>query len=74
MNWQPIATAPIEPFDKEFWYRPHSPRLLVWCGRWAEIATYDYTERGKGRWLDVTGRVTKPTHWMPLPNAPKESE
>ena len=67
MNWQPIETAPIAPFDPEHWYRAASEAVLVYPGR--NIASYSYTQRGKGRWRTWMG-VTCPTHWMPLPPPP----
>jgi hypothetical protein len=69
-EWQPIETAPIEPFNKEKWFERHSPSLLVFAN-YIQIASYGYTERGKGRWIGGLG-VIAPTHWMPLPNKPKE--
>jgi len=63
-KWLPISTAPID-----------TPVLVVWCGvvqnaivelssdgAWAESA-------GDDPWDDFY-----PTHWMPLPPAPKEEE
>lgn len=68
-KWQPIATAPIEPFDKERWYMKHSPYLLLWNGGGISIGSYGYTQRGKGKW-ESNGRIYCPTHWMPLPTPP----
>ena len=68
-EWQPIETAPIEPFNKDKWFMAHSPRLLLWKGH-VVIGSYNYTERGKGRWQDNYGNC-EPTHWMPLPDEPK---
>lgn len=70
-EWQPIETAEIRPFDKEKWFMDHSPRLLLWNGHYAEIGSYGFTSKGKGRWRNYGGIVT-PTHWMPLPPSPKE--
>lgn len=69
MDWKPIETAPIPPFDKEKWYTS-GPSYLLWT-RYPVIGNYGYTERGKGRW-QAYGRNIEPTHWMPLPAAPDE--
>lgn len=71
-DWQPIETAPIEPFDAERWYMSASPNLLVWTSLGTRIASYGYTRQGKGRWRDYHGNI-EPTHWMPLPEAPEAS-
>lgn len=71
-EWQPIETAPIEPFNPARWYSAHSPRLLLWNGGYSVIGNYGFTERGKGRWLDHASRVCEPTHWMPLPPPPEQ--
>jgi hypothetical protein len=69
MKWQPIETAPIQPFDPARYYAPASPAVLV-CTveKWVLIARYRYTKKGKGSWVIEWGsRVCRPTHWMPLP-------
>ncbi len=72
-EWQPIETAPTKPFDPEKWFMEHSERMLV-CrpGGYTTIASYNFTERGKGRWMDHTNRVTMPTLWQPLPPPPND--
>ncbi|WP_445322869.1 DUF551 domain-containing protein [Ramlibacter sp. AN1015] len=70
-TWQPIETAPTGPFDYDRWFMPHSPRLLLWVGEYAVIGTYNFTERGKGRWQGPLGNIS-PTHWMPLPAPPSK--
>lgn len=67
-DWQPIETAPIQPFVKEKWF-VSGPSILLWK-HYPIIGEYGYTQQGKGRWL-AYGRVVEPTHWMPLPEAPK---
>lgn len=75
MKWQPIETAPK---DGEI--------LLIWIGdvdfgycrngKWFVINNGDYLYGGHGR--DYACGVhdsfvyRPPTHWMPLPEAPKE--
>lgn len=71
-EWQPIETAPIRPFDPEKWYMAHSDRLLVWNGHRADIATYNFTQKGKGKWHSGGRIVDSLTHWMPLPEPPNE--
>lgn len=70
MKWQPIETAPIKPFDKEKWFSPSTPRVLVVVGSRVYIAQYSFTGKGKGRWLGNHGQVCNPTHWMPIPEPP----
>ena len=60
MGWRPIATAPMN----ETWillYTKDEPPICV--GR-----------RELGRWACLCDdfRPTKPSHWMPLPEPPKE--
>jgi hypothetical protein len=69
MNWQPIESYRVPEFSAETWYRG-GPRVLLWNGNYADIGTYGYTQKGKGRWRDHMGRITIPTHWMPLPSGP----
>jgi hypothetical protein len=69
MNWQPIETAPIKPFDKEQWFMRHSERVLLFCS-YPVLGTYGFTKRGKSRWTDDGNRIVNPTHWMPLPPPP----
>jgi hypothetical protein len=71
MEWQPIETAPIRPFDAKNWFEAHSPRVLVVRGGNIHIATYDYTKKGVGRWRTYLGNFFEPTHWMPLPPPPE---
>lgn len=70
LKWQPIATAPIQPFDKEKWYMGASPRLLLDCGGYTGvvIGVYGYTKAGKGRWKGPFG-VVVPIGWKPLPES-----
>jgi hypothetical protein len=69
--WQPIETAPIRPFDADRWYASHSVSVLAWNGHYVCVASYHYTQSGKGKWHS-NGRVARElTHWMPLPEGPK---
>jgi hypothetical protein len=72
MKWQPIETAPIREFMPDKWYMAHSPYLLAWNGHCVSIASYHYTEKGKGRWR-VDGRIAEGlTHWRPMPEGPTQ--
>lgn len=73
MQWQLIETAPIKEFDKEHWFVPHSPFLLLTNGHRVFIGSYEFTEKGKGRWRDHYG-TAYPTHWMPLPELPSNNQ
>lgn len=70
MDWKTIDSAPIDPFNADKWFMPHSPRLLLWLGNAAVIGNYGFTRKGKGRWSDWHG-IINPTHWMELPEPPK---
>ena len=73
-NWQLIKTAP----------RIKGYRIIGWDG--SEVVTLDYvgpTKIGINNHIDIeecwvqvsdSGRQStyEPTHWMPLPNPPKE--
>lgn len=69
-EWQPIESAPIQPFNAVNWYMPATPWLLVSSGESVQMAQYSYTEKGKGRWRTSYGPC-QPTHWMFLPEPPK---
>jgi hypothetical protein len=72
-GWQPIETCPLQPFLKEKWFYDVARVLVVYNRKHVGIASYGYTERGKGRWkTESTQHVITPTHWMPLPDPPKE--
>ena len=78
MIWQPIATAPKDEWILMTEWRPieTAPKdgtdVLVWCGGAMFIAYMEV-----GRWFfDRTDHSVKPlpTHWMPLPPAPKKGD
>lgn len=71
MKWQPIETAPPYPFVKQKWFVDGPRYLLNEKGR-IFIGCYGYTKLGKGRWQDSYGRNCNPSHWMPLPEPPKQ--
>ena len=71
-EWQPISTYPLPEFDVVHWYKS-TPRVLIWDG-FVRLASYGYTQKGKGRWRDHDVRICHPTHWMPLPIAPDTAE
>lgn len=67
MEWQPIETAPkdgtvVMGFDEKLPTRGLSPPIA--CIRWFDTA-----------WWGTTGDsivMLRPTHWMPLPDAPSQ--
>ena len=67
-TWQPIETAPAETWNGT----GHKPVLLWWPSR------YRWPVDGfknDGRWKSIGDEEPEdgqPTHWMPLPDAPKE--
>ena len=69
MNWQPISTAPKD-----------GTRILVWNGSYASAVVYAHNlyKNEDGWWLEDDGEqwdaflYSEPTHWMPMPNPPKE--
>lgn len=70
-GWQPIATAPKTPLPNG-----EETQVLVCEG---EIMYVAFWHDGCGLWMDpgIPGdhedqRFNKPTHWMPLPEPPKE--
>jgi len=67
-EWQPISTAPKDGTAFLGWL----PERVGYFAR-QDIATCSWTEWGSGRWR-VNGHNSasdQPTHWMPLPEAPK---
>lgn len=57
MEWMPIESAPKDGTD-----------VLLWCG-WAMTGLWH-----KGEWYtaDSVDPIYMVTHWMPLPDPPKE--
>lgn len=67
MNWQPIDTAPKDgtPFLA---YDSHRQAMFV--AKWH----HNYSDNpADGYWSNIVGDddTCHPTHWMPLPKAPK---
>lgn len=61
--WQPIETAP----------KNGRPVLVAWANKptWAPVTAYV----GDGQWHDEDEAIYRdPTHWMPLPDPPKEGD
>jgi len=77
MNWQPIETAPKD--NVVMLYRPTSPY------EWHKVAPGKYNDNKFGHkprpywesWFRVNSvtddRNSPPTHWLPLPEPPKEA-
>ena len=78
MDWKDISTAPKDgtPFqayvkivheseaDKFEWY----PRLRINDGVFEHLHSHGWFDINMLRWIKRT-----PTHWMPLPDPPKET-
>ena len=59
MKWQPIETAPTA--DENVW-------VIVFGGRYDEPTTVP----ADGDWWRHEKLTATPTHWMPLPEPPKD--
>lgn len=62
-EWQPIETAPSD-----------TP-LLVWQPNWPRmiVARRGTEYRGTAdKWFDSEGYTSTPSHWMPLPESPRD--
>lgn len=64
-EWQPIETAPKDGTRIIFW----GPNLAVAEGEWLSGKWAGHPTEGWYR-TNQSPRV-RPTHWMPLPDAPK---
>lgn len=70
--WQDIETAPKIEFDKERWFASGIRVILANRGsKHPFYGAWEYTEKGKGRWVDDFGRVRNPDIWHPSPEPPK---
>jgi hypothetical protein len=72
MEWQPIDTARVMPFDGKGLGK-FSDDVLLWSDGMVHVGYYAYTPKGKAMWKRSVSPVTlvQPTHWMPLPEPPK---
>ena len=71
MTWQPISTAPkdgrgVLVIDARV-HQPEAATSYFYEGRWWLLCEIDNAER-YAPWWD------RPTHWMPLPTPPKDTE
>ena len=65
MNWQQIATAPKDGTRILGWSQDDDQAIIQWsCKRWDVVHDWE-----SYAWSDYY-----PTHWMPLPEPPKESD
>lgn len=86
-EWQPIETAPRGsgedgPSDTRHPDYVQPPKLLLWTEEGIVVGYYDWyyhpgygrgAEPGVSAWRDREGgEVYGPTHWMILPQPPKE--
>lgn len=62
MEWQPIETAPTKGL------------ILAWDGEEVHIAEWHPALIFGGDWYIAEDEVIDPTHWMPLPAPPHETE
>lgn len=69
-EWQLIEAAPLPEFDAAKYFSKTFRCLTASQYGHMKCATYSFTSRGKGRWMDDGGYVCVPTHWMPLPKPP----
>ncbi len=89
MNWQPIETAPKgsgmdgpESCSHPDYVEP--PTILIFTEEGARVGYYDWyyhegygagAENGVSAWRGAEGeRLYGPSHWMPLPPPPEQSE
>lgn len=57
MNWRPIETAPMD-----------GTNILVTDGEITQLGWHDEFDEPDDPWC---GYIKRPTHWMPLPDPPK---
>ena len=75
-DWQPIETAPRDGTRVLLWF-PFTLTVevpgIAWIGLWAQRETDEAD--GNVCWIEPEHRdecLGEPTHWMPLPEPPKE--
>lgn len=62
-EWFPIESAPKDGTEVlAYLFEDYSPQPVYWA------------DGAKGWYSDVACKYVMPTHWMPLPDAPKEGE
>lgn len=65
-GWQNIATAPKDGTILDLWVYEDRIADCSWLGgKWMAYGVNDFETQG---WLAIQG---DPSHWMPLPTAPK---
>ena len=89
MNWRPIETAPRGsgengPHNVTDPAYVAPPKVLLFTQEGIEVGYYDwYYHEGYGRgaetgvsaWRTTSGdQAYSPTHWMPIPQPPKEKQ
>lgn len=85
MTWQPIETAPRDGTDILVYYE-FATVPIAHIARWDDGEMWDSTgfssqEEAAGWWSNIESFVSQhklsgyntPTHWMPLPEPPKEA-
>lgn len=71
MDWQPIETAPKDGTGFLGWW-PHWTAFPVRI--WWQNNQWYMAEDHPATWHDGMPRGHGPTHWMPLPEPPKEEK
>lgn len=61
-KWQPIETAPKDGTNILV-YSESIGRMIAW---------YKFNNYPFGDWFNLRFDIISPTHWMPLPEPPKE--
>ncbi len=71
MEWQPIETAPRDGTNILVWWpsEMHCPVTAHYStGKWTNEPGFAWKFTGWGQ-----EKKTEPTHWMPLPEPPKDT-
>jgi hypothetical protein len=61
-EWQPISTAPKD-----------GTRIMLWLDGPIRAPKAVFGRLDKGGWVTEGSGLAKPTHWMPVPEPPKQS-
>lgn len=72
-EWKPIETAPKDGTEILLLeYLSEDDYGSVDRGCWGFVETSDYNGEKIYDWLSNYGHIEEPTHWMPLPEPPKD--
>lgn len=70
IDWKPIETATVKPFDDENWFKQDMFCLGATNQCFIGEMWYVYNSKGAGKWRTVE-KVVYPTHWAEMPNLPE---